>query len=221
MTSADSKTQPFSKIYLAGPISVYAGNWRTELLTVDHTNTHDGLYCYGNKAYENTVPWTEDQGGVHAIKWPIISKGVMGKFDYVGPYRMGTNHGPYNGTHGLRERGEISDEQFYDAEAFAAHLKTVAFNELTAARRKTWELCKGAIEQSDLVFAWIDSEQTYGTILEIGYAKAKGIPVWIGYPESFGDMWLVYQVADRITRAKTARQAFIKLCAEEAVALAV
>ncbi|NDD55379.1 hypothetical protein EBZ39_16215 [bacterium] len=58
---------------------------------------------------------------------------------------------------------------------------------------------QSAITRSDMVFAWIDSGDCYGTIYEIGYAKALGKLVAVGISEDFcatpvaRDMWLSCQ----------------------------
>ena len=53
------------------------------------------------------------------------------------------------------------------------------------------------IQQSDLLFAWFDSYDAYGSIAEIGFAAGCGIPVYVGFREdvfpmqqsSTGDTW--------------------------------
>jgi hypothetical protein len=48
-----------------------------------------------------------------------------------------------------------------------------------------------------MLFAWIDSSDCYGTILEIGYAKALNKVVVVGVSESFKndarEMWLAFE----------------------------
>jgi nucleoside 2-deoxyribosyltransferase len=54
-----------------------------------------------------------------------------------------------------------------------------------------------AIQRADLVFAWIDSPDCYGTILEIGYARAMNKVVVVAFSEEFAatkaahEMWLL------------------------------
>jgi nucleoside 2-deoxyribosyltransferase len=49
--------------------------------------------------------------------------------------------------------------------------------------QKIHRLCMEAIETSDLVFSWFDDPEAYATMFEFGYAKAKGVPVIIAYPD--------------------------------------
>lgn len=54
------------------------------------------------------------------------------------------------------------------------------------------------IENCDFVFAWIDSNDAYGTIAEIVYAKTIGKPVYIAYGKNCdaADHWFVSKFAD-------------------------
>lgn len=52
--------------------------------------------------------------------------------------------------------------------------------------------CCDAIEQCDVFFAWIDDLTCYGTLAEIGYARALKKPIWIAGPHKIihvGDYW--------------------------------
>lgn len=58
-------------------------------------------------------------------------------------------------------------------------------------------LVQRAILQSDLIFAWIDSENCFGTMAEIGLAVGLGKVVVVAAPEEFGrgDLWLSFELA--------------------------
>ncbi len=53
-----------------------------------------------------------------------------------------------------------------------------------------------AIRKSDIVFAWIDSPTTFGTLIELGFAKALNKFIWIAGPKYFHDFWFAYAIAD-------------------------
>jgi hypothetical protein len=59
-------------------------------------------------------------------------------------------------------------------------------------------LCAFAIRHSDLVFGWIDRTDCYGTLVEVGLARADGIPIFISGPRLFPDLWFAYALADRV-----------------------
>ncbi len=102
------------------------------------------------------------------------------RLDYTGPYTLGCDHGCYHqyphawgaGMSGPWTCPEKPDPGIAD-------------------------LCLNAINRSDLVFAWIDTEDCFGTIAEIGYAIAKRKIVYIAGPSLFRELWFSYQIADK------------------------
>jgi very-short-patch-repair endonuclease len=119
--------------------------------------------------------------------WPVLPRIVLHQHDYTGPYFCSDNHGGYGVDHGAPGIGEN-----HDAGAMA--------------RSALVPLCLRAIASSDLLFAWIDRPDIAGTLVEIGYARGRGIPVAIGYPHELGgwcgdagpghDFWFVDGLAD-------------------------
>jgi hypothetical protein len=116
--------------------------------------------------------------------WPILSEAVVGGFDYTGPYFTFCDHGcahtpavdhlgrpTVGGLHGLSTEmcGDAPDPQLVRS------------------------LCLSAIRRSDLVFAWIHRPDSYGTLVELGFAVGLGIPVVIAYPNwhVVEDMWFL------------------------------
>jgi hypothetical protein len=126
----------------------------------------------------------------HHKTWPILNKAILGKHDYVGPYFIGGNHGSFhsNNSHGV---GASSSKK--DLREFGG----VSVKEVV-------RLCFQAIDQANMVFAWLDSPSAYGTLVEIGYAKAAGKTIVIGMPREFqygGDMWFAQTMADLVVEA--------------------
>ena len=83
--------------------------------------------------------------------------------------------------------------------------------------QEIWEENKFALAQSDCVFAWIDTLDAYGTLAEIAWAAAKGVPVHLVMPEKFhgdercsghgcghvGELWVVAEMATTVEYADT------------------
>lgn len=162
---------------------------------------------YFKKKNKNRCPeWTgEDYEHVESVleikNWKINYGIVLNKHNYTGPYFIGCDHGCFHGknTHGL---GVITGGESlrdcittYDKQHNEIYLN---INEQNFALRgiKTVELCKKAIEKSDLIFAWIDDKTCFGTIAEIGYAKGKNKRIWIAGSEKIEDLWFAYSLAD-------------------------
>jgi nucleoside 2-deoxyribosyltransferase len=61
------------------------------------------------------------------------------------------------------------------------------------------ERAQSNIKSSQVVFAWIDSEDAYGTFAEIGYAAAIGKTIVIGYSKNMPvkDMWFLSEFAEK------------------------
>jgi nucleoside 2-deoxyribosyltransferase len=70
-----------------------------------------------------------------------------------------------------------------------------------------------AVASCDLLFAWINSDDCFGTIFEIGLAVAREKTVVIASPKGFDDrqMWLCRQFAATHVFADTAGEAWKKL----------
>lgn len=80
--------------------------------------------------------------------------------------------------------------------------------EREALKRDAFERIGG----SDFMFVWIDSPDAFGTLVEIGYAEALGIPIFIGFSTALrhppDDMWLACLCAFRFGVYDTALEAW-------------
>jgi nucleoside 2-deoxyribosyltransferase len=101
----------------------------------------------------------------------------------TGPFFLwkqhGSAHGP--GTHGVGAN-------------------TMDWNGYAPSNADVVSVCLDAIRRSDVVFAWFGrdgAKGAYGTVFEIGYAKALGTPVWIAGDTPLPDQWFAYTAADR------------------------
>ncbi len=102
-------------------------------------------------------------------RWPVLPRVVLGTHDYVGPYYCGdSNHGPMKTNHAAPP---IHDEH----------------DSAQMARPEIVRLCLEALSRADLLFVWLDSLDAFGTLVEIGFARAHGIPIIIGQPSRYSD----------------------------------
>lgn len=167
---------PVKSFYLAGKIT--GTNWRESIVPGWSEENHSFAYGSAFLDYEHDKTWatvpnacTELGAGLH----------------FTGPWWQGTD----SGGHGLscsssRPHGyglQIPHSGLNDDE-----IRNLCTEVLSAVQ------C--AIRRSDLLFAWMDSSDCYGTIYEIGYAKALGKPVVVGISEEFcglpvcDELWL-------------------------------
>jgi hypothetical protein len=64
------------------------------------------------------------------------------------------------------------------------------------AKREVVDKCLAAVLAADVVFAWIDRPDLYGTLVELGFAFAHKKPIIIGGPEYERDLWFGQYLAD-------------------------
>ena len=131
-------------------------------------------------------------------------------FEYCGPYFLGDDHGCFHGRnqHGLIDPG-WADGHSMDDQDFPQVLK----------RQTVMRSCLHWIDQADAVFCWLDALDAYGTLAELGYARARDIPIYLapdaeirgkepvaGLPEppedrtfsALEDFWFVTAMADEV-----------------------
>jgi len=129
----------------------------------------------------------EDRADRFYLGWPILKGAVTGGFDYVGPYFTACDHGcahsrdhphGYGGLHGL--------------------MGTPTCFSFPMSEEQVRDLCFRAIDRSEIVFAWIDEEECYGTMLELGYAAKAGKFLFVAWPSDFciDDFWLSVSLAN-------------------------
>ena len=99
-------------------------------------------------------------------EWHYLPGAIFGRFNYVGPFftdleDFAAGHGAGLTAYPHALRPEESRWWKHGADT-------------PLVRRIVTQLCLKAIQKADLVFAWIDSPDCYGTLFELGYAKALG-----------------------------------------------
>lgn len=91
-------------------------------------------------------------------------------FEYAGPFFLGDDHGCFHGPgqHGLIDPG-YADGHCMAEDDFPQQLE----------RRTVMRSCLHWVAQSDAVFCWLSGLDAYGTLVELGYAHARGIPIYV------------------------------------------
>ncbi len=148
------------RIYIAGKIS--PNDWRRTIANcIDTRDIH----------------WlrSEDNYDLFNFPWPTIENAVLGKHSYTGPFFLncdhGCGHGPHSHGNGIRSVGCFNVTHSSNKEALIQRL------------------CFDAIRRSTFVFAWIDSPDAYGSLIEIGYALGQSVPAYIAWPKPLNDLW--------------------------------
>lgn len=177
-----------SHIYLAGKIS--KGDWRSDLFGTNRPMSID--------ASDMDAEWGEAPipGTIHTA---------------VGPWFVSCDHGC---AHGPNSHGVGADDAIG---CVAATLYDDNFkpHEQPDRRPTVAARCLFAIRSCDVFFAWLEPT-AYGTLVEIGFAKACGARIVIGRPmldNIKNDLWFAEQMANEIVYADSPLEAVRKALA--------
>lgn len=182
-------------VYLAGKIS--GTDWRSSIVAewgyANHSTTYWQAFC----DYEHDKEWAVAPNACEAYG------GI--RLHYSGPWWMDLfgGHGCVEWT-GFPHGYSISDEHLEPLNHEAADdRKRKVQREVSVAVSK-------AIIQCDLLFAWIDSTDCYGTLVEIGFAKGLGKPVAVAVSRDIeaSQLWLASAAATYPMVASSAKEAW-------------
>jgi hypothetical protein len=173
--------------YLAGKIT--GTTWR-EMIVPDWSD-ENGSNSYYEAHYETRGSYCEND-------WSVVMNAcnVLGvNLHYTGPWwKDPFCHGWSGGSKHPHGYGSYLEER-------------VELSEIDSRRVQVSDAVQVAIQRADLLFAWIDGPDCYGTILEIGYARAMDKAVVVAFSEEFAsteaahEMWLLtkwgYYIEDK------------------------
>jgi hypothetical protein len=145
----------------------------------------------------------------HDWRWKLLGKAVVlytddedklfdphylvdcGSFRYGGPYYVACDHrcgyGPAN--HGVGASGKAG-----------CLVEWADTSPNFSAPRRVFDVNRNRIKFADIVFAYINSVDCYGTLIELGMASARGMPIYLTFGEDLSfkqlrDLWMTSQCA--------------------------
>lgn len=194
--------KPIRSVYLAGKIT--RDNWRDEIVSGWSEENHS----------PHTYHAVGESGGE---RWELVRNALAAptgqRLDYVGPWW--SDAGACGG-HGSAKG--CSGPHAYCAGAYDSHGEEITPDEgdIESSRAMVSANVRKAIERCDLLFAWINSCDCFGTIFEIGYAVALKKTVVVACPEAFDheQMWLCRQFASWTVIGDSAGEAWKTLWKE-------
>ena len=113
-------------------------------------------------------------------------KGVLWGNDYAGPYFIRVT------------KNALSWEKYGESHKIPLTNHKTGMPEFDGVLDYIRDECMGSIAKSDAVFAYINSTDCYGTLLELGYAYAMGKLIGIVFdvdPEVDTDLWFARSLA--------------------------
>jgi hypothetical protein len=176
--------------YLAGKIT--GTHWRNEIVDMWSSENHSPHNYEAMCEYEESKLW-----GV-AERAAVASNGVM--LDYAGPWWSpcadAGGHGGcdwFGSPHAYLETA-CSDDPKPTPDLFVEVRANIDV----------------ALNRADLVFAWIDSTDCFGTLVELGIAAAKKKAIVVAFGDKIDakEFWLAASYAHEVVVAKTAGEAW-------------
>lgn len=177
-------------VFLSGKIDPRLGEWRDFLIATDYDyKTRRQLQSWRLRPKQPELMYERESA---PPAWPTTPNNwVLGIHNYVGPYRIdpegldgildadpehwGTFHGTvWTGQHGMIDDG------------MAHHIVAS---------------CCAALRRADIVFAYINSPDCFGTLVEIGFAHALGKFVYVvvqeGVEWEYRDYWFAQELTEQ------------------------
>jgi hypothetical protein len=175
--------------YLCGKIE--KDDWRHQLVNYELRDEPYPLFAYRRGA-------------------PIIQDGLGKGLHYGGPFFIGCDHGCY---HGPNSHGVSANSEHFCIEEFDEGPQiSPPFKEFSTEVTKN---CLTSIAHASIIFAWIDDLSAYGSLAELGYARALKKPIWLAWPKPLPDLWFIWEMASVTIIAQTASSAFHELLATQ------
>jgi hypothetical protein len=188
---------PIRILYLAGKIT--QDRWRDEIVK--------------DWSFENHSEFTWDACSQFCgEEWQTVKCAAAAsngsRLDYCGPWwsdlEYACGHGDVSQCSEPHAYGQFQDHGFV-----SAFLCGEAERPMNIVSRNV----EIAINECDLLFAWINSDDCFGTIFEIGMAVALGKTVVVASPPEFDhhQMWLCRKFATKCVSGETAGEAWNSL----------
>ena len=178
--------------YLAGKIT--GSTWRDEIVPWWSLENHSSTYSQAYFGYE------EDNSWAVVPNVCTVLDGVS--LHYSGPWwRDQLCHGTSLESgfpHGYAEPSHDGSGKDKDSDV------------VRNLQRETAIAASRAIISAQMLFAWIDSQDCFGTLVEIGYAKGLGKVVVVAFSEDIdaAELWFARSAADYSVTAKSAGDAW-------------
>lgn len=177
--------------YLAGKIT--GTHWRDEIVPEWSEENHSSTYSHAFYEYDLDKTWAVVPNAV------AVMEGI--RLHYAGPWWRDVMGGHGFSHDSASPHGYSSKQEWYEhqGQRFAP-----TEEEIDSRRDEVGRAVATAISAADLFFAWIDSADCFGTLVEIGYAKALGKAVVVATSSRLpttvlDEMWLAIEAGYRIT----------------------
>lgn len=180
-TAKQLAQQAFRQPYRGGSLNIYfAGK-------MDRNTSHkEGRRDWRESMVDDILLYQEV---TKIVSLPIHYGTLLEGHNYCGPYYFDNTGGHTSFTEDDHGTDGMYDEQIDEEDPHGCRHSE-------ARRHAIFSLCLDAVKRCDVVFAWIDSLDCYGSLTEVSWATGLGKKVWIAGPRRFRDMWFFYLQGD-------------------------
>ncbi len=153
------------RVYMAGKIA--SGDWRHGLV--------------GRQLRSTELHYDDRTHSVQPDAAPVFDG-----FEYAGPFFLGDDHSCFHGPHShgfgaLKWPACEPSNVHHDDMGWALSANADGISSYWQTRKLVQQSCFQWIRSADALFAWVEQWDAYATLLEIGYAAARGIPIFIAF----------------------------------------
>ncbi|HIG41220.1 MAG TPA: hypothetical protein EYQ14_11860 [Gammaproteobacteria bacterium] len=141
---------------------------------------------------------------------------------YTGPYTLGDDHGSSHQPFSVKPRENHCWNNGYGSRSHgSAPIAYIDYDteEVDRNASSTFKRAMNGIAACDVFFVWLDDMEAFGTLVEIGYAKAAGKHIVLAVPpmteltannpaNSRGELWFAHQAANEIVPGDSAKECF-------------
>lgn len=121
---------------------------------------------------------------------------INGNLTVTGPFFISCDHGCY---HGENSHGVGVAQYYYTDEDGRKHIYEPCMGEYFT-QDEVLTVCKNQIDKAEIIFAYIDCRDCFGTLSEIGYAHAKGKTIIKFKNDDLErDMWFISKMQQKKT----------------------
>lgn len=123
------------------------------------------------------------------------------RFGYSGPFTLGCDHGCSHKPEDafIPAKDWFSEEYREHGFGSVSHGSGEDCAGEGFTKEKVFARSLEGIRKADCVFAWIDDNECFGTLVELGYAFALNKPIYIGYAKGIsltGELWFALQTGN-------------------------
>lgn len=168
------------KVYLAGKIT--CNGWR------------ENFGDYRNNGYSQSLLWLDVKNDLSRREYDVNDNLII-----TGPFFISCDHGCYHGknTHGVGLNKFVE----YEDGTIDWYGCCGSGEKPPCTEEEVLNICKSQIDRAEIVFAYIDCRDCFGTLAEIGYAHAKGKTIIIKFKDDDleRDMWFISKMQQKTT----------------------